>query len=218
MTKYIDLSLPVDGKFRFKVELEKIRTYEKDGYQLSHISLGTHTCTHVDAPRHFAGADTDTIDAFPVDFFIGDAAVIDVPKGLGEPITGEDLEAAGKHAQDGDIVLIRTGWVEKMWGKSDFEDSPYLTQSASDWLVDLKARMAGYDFNQDYAVREFHRGKNVTRDDFFVHTTLLGNGILNIEYLNNLSKISKPRVKVIALPILLVGSEGAWARVVAIED
>ncbi len=51
-----------------------------------------------------------------------------------------------------------------------------------------------------------------------VHQKLLRNGVLNLEFVNNLSKISKPRVKVIALPMLLKDCDGAPARVVAVED
>ena len=34
MAKYIDLTLPIDGKFRFKVDFKKDHTFEKDGAQV----------------------------------------------------------------------------------------------------------------------------------------------------------------------------------------
>ena len=137
---------------------------------------------------------------------------------MNEPATGEDLIRAGKHAKDGDIVLIRTGWLEKTFGKDEFDESPYLTEDAAEWLVKLKAKIAGYDFNQEYALRGFRKGKPVKAEDCHIHLELLGNGVLNLEYLNNLPKISKPRLKLIALPLLLKGCEAAPCRVVAIED
>ena len=158
------------------------------------------------------------IDSFPVDYFIGEAAILDIPKGKSEPISVQEMQEAGQHAKDGDIVLIRTGWLEKMWGKEEFTDSPYLTEAAAEWLVRLKARIAGYDFVEDYIVREFSRKGHAKAEDFVVHQKLLRNGVLNLEFVNNLSKISKPRVKIIALPILLKDCDGAPARVVAIED
>ena len=105
-----------------------------------------------------------------------------------------------------------------MWGKEQFNESPYLAEDAAWWLVKLKARMAGYDFNQDAATWKIHKKIPVKGKDFPIHLILLGNGVLNIEYLNNLSKVSKRRVKLIALPIMFAGCEGAPARVVAIED
>ena len=148
MAKYIDLTLPIDGKFRFKVDFKKDHTFEKDGAQASSFSVSAHAFTHLDAPLHMV-PNGKSIDSFPVDYFIGDAALLDIPKGKSEAITAVDMEKAGKHAKDGDIVLIRTGWLEKMWGKEEFADSPYLTEDAAKWLVKLKERIAGYDFIED---------------------------------------------------------------------
>jgi kynurenine formamidase len=218
MLKYIDLSLPVHGSFDSNVRFQEVLTYEKDGAKLTSLNMTAHTGTHVDAPLHVMGPDADSIDAFPVEYFMGDAALLDIPKGRNEPITEEDLNRAGKHAKDGDIILIRTGWLEKTFGQEEFEESPYLSEDAAEWLIKLKAKMAGYDFNQEYALRGFRKGNQVKAEDCYIHLKLLGNGVLNLEYLNNLSKISMPRLKLIALPLLLKGCEAAPCRVVAIED
>lgn len=218
MPKHIDLSLPVHGSFDSNVHFQEVLTYAKDGAKLTGFSMTAHTGTHLDAPLHVMGSDAESIDTFPVDYFIGDAALLDIPRGKNQPITGDDLEKAGKHANDGDIIIIRTGWLEKTFGKKEFEESPYLTEDAADWLIKLKARIAGYDFNQEYALRDFRRGIQVKAEDCYVHLKLLGNGVLNLEYLNNLSKISRPRLKLIALPLLLKGCEAAPCRAVAIEE
>ncbi len=217
MPKYIDLTVPFDGKFRFKIDFKKDRTYEKDGRQATSYSISAHAFTHLDAPLHMI-ENGKSIDMFPVEYFIGEAALLDIPKGKNEAITAEDMERAGKHAKDGDIVLIRTGWLEKMWGREEFTDSPYLTEDAAEWLVQLKARIAGYDFVEDYIVREFSRKGFAKTEDFVVHLKLLKHEVLNLEYVNNLSKVSKPRVRLIALPIMLQDCDGAPCRVVAIED
>jgi arylformamidase len=216
MPKYIDLSVPFDGKFKFKIEFKKDRTYEKDGRQSSSYSIGAHSYTHLDAPIHMAGLKEKSITDFPVDYFIGEASLIDVPRGKNESITGKDLETAGKHCKDGDIVLIRTGWLEKMWGNDEFIDSPYLTDDAAQWLVKLKARIAGYDFVQDYAAREFTRKGRVASESLTVHLIILRNGVLNLENVNNLSMIKVPRFHVFALPIKLQDIDGAPCRPVAV--
>ena len=217
MPKYIDLTLPFDGKFKFKIDFKKDLTYEKDGIEASSFSISAHALTHLDAPLHVV-PNGKSIDSFSVDYFIGDAAVLDIPKGKNEAITAGDMERAGKHAKDGDIVLIRTGWLEKMWGREELSDSPYLTEDGAKWLVKLKARIAGYDFIEDYMVREFSRTGRLKGEDLVVHQILLRNGILNLEYVYNLSKVSKPRVRLIALPIPLKDCDGSPSRVVAIED
>jgi kynurenine formamidase len=221
MPKYIDLSLTFDGKFgkfdkKFNIDFKKDRTYEQVGRQASSFTMSSHGHTHLDAPLHMAGPDTKTITDYPVDYFIGEASLINVPRGKNEPITGADLEAAGKHCRNDDIVIIRTGWVEKMFGKEEFIDSPYLTDDAAEWLVRLKARIVGYDFVHDYNARVFVRGGTVKTEDCTIHLILLRNGVLNLEFLNNLSKIEVPRFQIFALPIKLKDADGAPCRPVAV--
>ena len=218
MAKCIDLSLPVEGGSKYNVQFRQILAYEKNGAKVTGVNMSVHACTHIDAPLHVMGPDAAGIDAFPVDYFMGDAVLLDVPRTKNQPITAADLEKAGKHAKDGDIVLIRTGWLESMLGSSEYEESPYLTEDAAEWLVKLKARMAGYDFNEEYALRNLFKDPPMKSEDCYVHLTLLGNGVLNLEHLNNLSQISKPRFTLIALPLLLKGCEAAPCRVVAIEE
>ncbi len=218
MPKYIDLTLPfLDGGFRFKIDFKKIVTFEKDGWQSTSYQAAAHSFTHLDAPRHMI-PNGKSIDAFPVDHFIGEAALLDIPKGKNEAITGEDLKKAGKHAKNGDIVLIRTGWLEKTWGTKEYDDSPYLTEDAAEWLVKLKAKIAGYDFTEEYNVRDLVKNGHLRGEEFVIHRILLRNDVLNLEYLNNLSKISKSRLKVIALPHPLKDCDGSPTRVVAIEE
>lgn len=216
MPKYIDLSVAFDGKFRYKVGFEKYRTYGMDGRQATSYAISAHAYTHLDAPLHCAGLHTRSITDYPMDYFVEEASLIDVPRERNEPITGKDLTAAGKHCRDGDIVLIRTGWLEKMWGKEDFVDSPYLTDDAAEWLIDLKARIAGYDFIQEYVVRDLTRTGHAPSEAYTVHLTLLRNEVLNLECLNNLSRIEVPRFHVFALPIKLHGCDGAPCRPVAV--
>ena len=217
MAKYIDLTLPIDGAFRFKVDFKRDLSHEKDRAQATSFQISAHAFTHLDAPLHMV-ANGKSIDLFPVEYFIGDAVLLDIPKGKSEAITASDMEKAGKMARDGDIVLIRTGWLEKMWGKEGYDDCPYLTKDAAEWLVRLKARIAGYDFVEDYSVRDFHRKGRINPEDLVVHQILLRNGVLNLEYVNNLSKVLRPRFKIIALPLPLKGCDGSLTRVVAVED
>ena len=70
-----------------------------------------------------------------------------------------------------------------MWGKEGFSDSPYLTDGAAEWLIKLKARIAGYDFGIDYIEREFFRKGYADTKDFVVHLKLLQAEVLNLENL-----------------------------------
>jgi len=55
---------------------EVTNTVDRDGYREHHISMQSHTGTHIDAPRHIL-RDGRSLDKFPLDQFIGRAMVID---------------------------------------------------------------------------------------------------------------------------------------------
>ena len=80
-----------------------------------------------------------------------------------------------------------------------------------------KPKAVGFDFPQDYAIREIER-RAPEIDEFVVHNVFLKKGILNIEYLTNLKSIREKRVKFMAIPLKLKGVEGSPVRAIAIED
>jgi len=55
-------------------------------------------------------------------------------------------------------------------------------------------------------------------DDFAVHKTLLGAGVLIYEGLTDLHLLTQKRVKIVAAPLRLRAMEAAPARIFAIED
>ena len=91
-------------------DFEQSSTIDKDSYNVTRISMGSHTGTHVDAPRHFM-IDGNSIDREPLSKFIGESIVIDLSKrcNIGEGITCSDLEAYSKIIRENDILLLYTG-------------------------------------------------------------------------------------------------------------
>lgn len=220
MSRIIDLSLPLKPHFRWKFSVQKVYELNKgDTFQFSVVEVDAHSFTHIDAPLHFIRGGK-SIDEVPLSQLVGEAAVIDLsdikPK---EAITSRDLNERGKHVKEGDIVLIKTEWEKRFsWESEEYwSEAPYLTKDAAEWFIGHKVKAIGCDFPQEYAIRELGR-KVLKVEEFPVHQILLGNNILNIEYLTNLSEVKKERVKIIALPLKMVGCEGAPARVIAIED
>jgi arylformamidase len=59
-------------------------------------------------------------------------------------------------------------------------------------------------------------GRHPSVKELPTHNIILGKGIFLIEYLINLHRIHVDRVNLFALPLKVVGAEGAPARVVAI--
>jgi kynurenine formamidase len=73
--KFIDLTHPMrDGQAAFPsdppLSVKPYRTVANDKYNLSHVTMGTHHGTHLDAMFHFVN-DGKTIDQMPLDWFFG---------------------------------------------------------------------------------------------------------------------------------------------------
>lgn len=76
----VDLSLPLYDHMDVysgdpAVHITTCRTRQKDGYEVRHLSFGSHTGTHVDAPIHMHD-NGRTLDDIPLDKFCGPAQVV----------------------------------------------------------------------------------------------------------------------------------------------
>ncbi|HEV2118997.1 MAG TPA: cyclase family protein [Candidatus Bathyarchaeia archaeon] len=184
-------------------------TLEKDGVNLTKLTLGSHTGTHIDAPRHFIrnGAGVDQI---PPSKLVGEAYVTDLSKKpIGSGITAQDLRKSleGKVAED-DIVAIYTACSERWDDESIRRNYTYLAGDAAEYLVSKKVRAVGIDF---LSVEKFHAEAPVA------HKTLLGNGIFIIESLSRtIKQFVGKRILMICMPIKLQNGDGAPSRIIGV--
>jgi arylformamidase len=167
---------------------------------VSRISLGTHTGTHVDAPRHFFDGKPG-VDALAIDLLIGRVRVIDLPHRGG--ITQEHLAAAG--LREDLRVLLRTP-NSALWNSHDgfHSDYTYLTEAGARFLVDQGVKVVGVDY---LSVEQFKKPGAPA------HHALLGSGVIIIEGLN-LSDAEPGRYEMYCLPLKIQDADGAPARVV----
>ena len=184
-------------------------TLEKNGVNLTKLTLGSHTGTHIDAPRHFI-PDGIGVDRIPPNKLVGEAYVCDMSsKPIGSGITDLDLHKnlEGKVAED-DIVVCFTGCSEHWGEKSVSSNYTYLTGNAAEYLVSKKVRAVGIDF---LSVEKFRALDPVA------HKTLLGNGIFIIESLSRETKqfVGK-RILMICMPIKLQNGDGAPSRIIGV--
>jgi arylformamidase len=93
-----------------------------DAADVSRLSLGTHTGTHVDPPAHFLPG-AATVDALPLDVLVGPAVVAD----------GAALDARSL-PEKAERVLLKTG-----------ADTGVLTPDSARWLVERGVRLVGTD-------------------------------------------------------------------------
>jgi arylformamidase len=184
-------------------------TLEKDGVNLTKLTLGSHTGTHVDAPRHFIPNGIG-VDQIPTHKLFGEAYVTDMSgKPIGSGITDQDLREAleGRVAED-DIVVIYTGCSEHWDDESIRRNYTYLTGDAAEYLVSKKVRAVGIDF---LSVEKFHASSPVA------HKILLGKGIFIIESLNRETKqFLRKRILMICMPIKLQNGDGAPSRIIGV--
>lgn len=157
MARWIDLSRPIEegmsvypGDPIFQANL--FADYETDGFRGAKLALGTHLGTHIDVPAHYF-CDGETLDRFPIDFFIGKGIVLDLTTVVGseslrfelrEPgrpaaITAEDLEPFEGVIERVPFLFLRTGWSSRFGESNYYTEFPSLTPEACEWLADLDA-------------------------------------------------------------------------------
>jgi kynurenine formamidase/threonine dehydrogenase-like Zn-dependent dehydrogenase len=181
------------------VELKQTKHLDRgDPATVSHLSLGVHTGTHVDAPVHFIGGAAG-VDEFSIDAMIGPARVIEVMDK--ETCTAQDL--AAYDIRPGERLLLRTNNSNRCWNVDAFvEDYAHLDTSAAKMLAERGIRMIGIDY---LSIGRGNEGPEV-------HRILLGAGIVIVEGLD-LSQVNAGVYDVVCLPLKILGGDGAPARV-----
>ncbi len=180
--------------------VETVRSIAKgDPCNLSLLTMGSHTGTHVDAPFHFL-ADGARLGDVPMDRMVGDACVADL-RGRAA-IDAAALEDVA--IRPGDILLCRTDNSSR-WAAPEFQrDFTYLTEDAAALLVARGVRAVGMDY---LSIEKF--GSR----DFPVHKRLLGAGVFVIEGLD-LGAVEPGRYTLVCLPLHLPTLDGAPARAI----
>lgn len=175
-----------------------------------HLSTPTQAGTHVQGPRYFL-ADGETIDAFPVERFEGEAVLVDITaRGADTDIDGLRHGLRGRSIRDR-ILLLRTGHMDELVAGAPLEPHrrPGLSLAAAQWL----ARESGVGM---VAVDSVGVESRVT-SNFEVNVTLCRAGVLILEGLVNLAAIGDGRLWLEAFPLKLRGVEGTPCRAVVKE-
>lgn len=212
----IDLSQPYShGMFSQKlfppVEVERCVRIEERGVNVTRISAGVHAGTHVDAPVHFVPGGEGSAD-IDLERVHGPAVCLEVERTGGEEITVADLESGGPAPERGDIVFIRTGWDVHFYGDHErYHVHPYLSLDAARWLLERQPKLVAADI----ATTDRPEGLRSGPFNWPVHHLMLENGVLLAEHLAHLERVARRRFRAFALPIPIVGSDGAPARIVA---
>jgi arylformamidase len=171
-----------------------------DAANVSKLSLGAHTGTHMDAPLHFLpnGAGIDTM---PFTATIGPARVIEIRDTVS--IKPGELEAYA--ILPGERVLFKTANSPRCWQTDAFiEDFVYIAADAASFLAARGVQTVGVDY---LSVGGFYA------DGVATHQALLEAGIWVIEGLN-LTQAQAGAYELICLPLRLLNADGAPARAI----
>jgi arylformamidase len=170
-----------------------------DDVNLSTISMGAHTGTHMDAPVHFIRSGK-AIDRMPLASVIGPARVIEIR----DPESIEVEELRSHRVRRGERILFKTVNSERCWRTdSFFRDYVHISLEAARLLAARRVRSVGVDY---LSVGGFKKDSHET------HIVLLKAGVWLIEGLD-LSQVRAGRYDLLALPLKIEGGDGAPARV-----
>ena len=183
------------------VQIERTLSIEHgDAANVSEISMGAHTGTHMDGPIHFVPGGKG-LDKMPLDATIGRARVIEIS----DPVAVKLDELYYYRLQRGERILFKTRNSARRWSSEDFmEDFVYVSQGAARYLADRGIRTVGVDY---LSVGGFRKDGEET------HQALLEAGIWVIEGLD-LSEVEPGEYELVCLPIKIEQSDGAPARAI----
>jgi arylformamidase len=183
------------------VRIERMQDMDRgDSENVSMLSLGSHTGTHMDAPLHFIRTGRG-LDEMPLTAVIGPSRVVEIQ----DPESIKPQELMDHHIQRGERILFKTRNSPRCWQIDKFlEDFVYISQEAARYLASCGIQTVGVDY---LSVGGFQKDGPET------HRALLESGVWIIEGLN-LTRVAPGFYDLICLPLRVERSDGAPARAI----
>jgi len=167
---------------------------------VSTLSMGSHTGTHMDGPFHFL-PEGKGLHEMPFHATIGRARVIEIR----DPESIKPGELRPHNIRQGERLLFKTLNSSRSWQTDTFiEDFVYISQEAARYLASVGVLTVGIDY---LSVGGY------TKDGVETHRALLEADIWIIEGLD-LSQVDPGMYELICLPLRIDGSDGAPARAI----
>jgi arylformamidase len=213
VTRIVDLTMTLqEGMVTYPghpvVEITQLARFGYEGKETRRIVLGTHTGTHIDAPRHYIEGGA-TVESISPEVLCGPAQLLDFAGWPDKAISAGMLAGASSGGSFERVLLRFDG--EKLLGTMGYYNrQPFLTKNAAEWLIDKGCKLVGMDTpmpdNPDH------------KDTMPIHKLLLGAGIVIVEYMVNLKSIQAETFQLIVAPLKVKDGDGAPARCFAIVD
>ncbi len=205
--RLIDISLPVQAGMVVwpdSIGVKTVWNLRLDRGELSNLSelhTDVHAGTHVESALHFI-ENGESLGQVPLDAFIGSVQVLSLPSA--SVIDAQTLEAAGVIAGTTRVIFKTRN--SDLWAadvKEFRKDFAGVNPSGARWLVDHGIRLVGNDY---LSVATFNESAET-------HMILLRGGAVIVEGLN-LTGVEAGNYRLICLPMRLIGTEAAQARVI----
>jgi arylformamidase len=204
--KIYDISMEIkEGMLTYPGDPEvRIKKIPKSASNLSELTLGSHTGTHVDVKRHINNKGLG-VDRIPLEKCIGPCKVLDLTKTkFGDGIRPVDL--ANFSIKKNDIILLKTK-NSSIKNKKFRKDFVYLTEEGAEFLVNKKIKAVGIDY---LSIQKYHTGSCAA------HCVLLDKNVLIFEGIN-LSKVRPGKYTFIGLPLKIKEGDGSPIRAILVE-
>jgi arylformamidase len=205
-----DISVPIRPGMivwenEIPVELEPLFTLEKDAVAVSRLSLGTHTGTHVDPPRHFVQGGGGAHE-MPLEAMVGPCVVRRFTERY--EITARHLDQANIPEGTTRLLLATPG--AELWDLPEFRmDYTGLSFDGAEWCVRRGIRLVGIDYLSIERADSPHA--------FETHHTLLGAGIVVLEGLD-MRGVPEGDYTLVCLPLKIWDGDGAPARAALLSE
>jgi arylformamidase len=187
---------------------KKVATIDKNGYRETKITLHSHTGTHIDAPAHML-KHGNFLENIEINSFFGKAIILNFDNRKNPLINLDALLLHQEKIKKVNFVIIKTGW-SKYWGENKYyENYPYLSKEAAEWLSEFNLKGIGID------------AISIDRSDtnnFIVHKILLSRNIFIIENLTNLDSVQNDYFMLSVLPLKYKNADGSPVRAIAIKN
>lgn len=214
---YVELSHPLTSGMQVypgdpPVTISAAASIASDGVAVTHVDIGSHSGTHIDAPSHCVAGGRG-VDQIAIDEICGPARVIPlVGLSLDTRITVGDLEPIVGAETLPPRVFLASGW-DRYFDSHAYLHHPVVEVETAQFLWAHGARVFGIDWlNPDTTLT----GDGNVAESLPMHDFVLGHDGLIIENLRNLTRLPVSRtIDVFILPLLIKGADGAPVRAVA---
>ncbi|HAI87747.1 MAG TPA: cyclase [Firmicutes bacterium] len=179
-----------DPQVRFAPALKAVR----DGVNVARVCMGTHSGTHIDAPSHYLTS-AGTVDAIPLESLVGPCFVVEIKTSgpVGRGALQECLPTPHPPR-----ILMKTG-------AAAGNPKTYLDMEGAAYLIEQGTLLIG---TEEMSIES-------ASGDGSVHIGLLDAGIAILESAD-LGRVAPGEYDIAALPLRLVGLDGAPCRAVLI--